>query len=73
MTQSTIGFATATEWMSFGWVNASIVARPPPICEPNRDTLGKISGSHGSTAVVEDERTIGRIFLRMYAKATDVS
>ena len=31
ITQSTIGFAIATEWISLGWARASIVAREAPI------------------------------------------
>jgi hypothetical protein len=42
LTQSTIGSETATEWMEFGAVRASVVARVPPMREPRREIFGRV-------------------------------
>lgn len=43
LTQSRIGWQTATEWRKLGDVRASVVERVPPMWEPRRDILGTVA------------------------------
>ena len=73
ITQSTIGLAMATEWMSLGCVRASIVAREAPILEPMRESFGVESEFHGEMPLLVEGKRLGMMSSRIWEKATDVS